>query len=67
MPAGMVGGISAKAERHAYQQKPPRFEYRLIQKGRALLPVLQAICAWANHHLPHTWTAPRSFMEMTAE
>ena len=54
-------------ERHAYQQKPMRFEYRLTARGRALLPILQAMCLWAEQHLPDCWTPPRRFMEMSAE
>jgi DNA-binding HxlR family transcriptional regulator len=30
-------------ERHFYEQHPPRAEYRLTAKGRALGPVLQAM------------------------
>jgi len=39
-------------ERHRYQEKPDRFEYRLTQKGRELLPILLAIMAWGDK-----WTA----------
>jgi len=34
-----------------YQQKPERFEYRLTQKGRDLLPVLLTIMHWGNRWL----------------
>lgn len=46
----------------AYQDHPPRFAYTLTRKGEALLPVLQAMCRWANAHMPGTWTPPASFM-----
>lgn len=49
-------------EKRAYQSNPARFEYRLTDKGRALLPVLQDMCRWANAFLPGTWTPPQSFM-----
>jgi len=49
-------------ERIAYEQRPPRYEYRLTAKGRGLLPALQEICRWANRHMPETWTAPARFM-----
>jgi len=49
--------------RRAYQDRPRRFEYELTDSGRALLPVLQAMCRWANQHISGTWVAPRSFME----
>jgi DNA-binding HxlR family transcriptional regulator len=48
--------------RAPYQERPRRFEYALTRKGEALLPVLQAMCRWANAHMPGTWTAPASFM-----
>lgn len=51
------------AIRALYQERPARYEYQLSEKGRSLLPVLQEICRWANHHLPGTWVPPRSFME----
>ena len=50
-------------EKNAYQQRPVRFDYRLTRKGRALLPVLQEMCRWANQFMPETWTPPQAFME----
>ena len=49
--------------RRAYQKKPARYEYALTEKGRALLPVLQALCVWANRYEPGTWVPPKAFME----
>ena len=51
-------------EKAAYQQHPARFEYRLTQKGAELLPVLQAICRWANAHIPETWQTPEKFLAL---
>lgn len=51
-------------EKHSYQQNPVRFEYRLTKKGADLLPALQAVCQWGNRHLPKTWKAPKSFLDM---
>lgn len=31
-----------------YQDHPPRFEYRLTEKGRDLIPVLTALLAWGD-------------------
>ena len=45
-----------------YQMNPERFGYRLTAKGRGLLPVLQAMCRWANKFVPGTWIPPKSFM-----
>lgn len=36
-------------ERRRYEQRPPRFEYRLTVKGRDLLPVLLAMVRWGDH------------------
>ncbi len=33
-----------------YQERPPRFEYRLTQEGRDLLPVLVALLQWGDRH-----------------
>ena len=49
-------------ERVAYSERPPRHEYRLTEKGRALWPILQDICRWANQFMPDTWVPPESFM-----
>lgn len=36
--------------RSAYQAAPPRYDYRLTESGRALLPVLDALLAWGLDH-----------------
>ena len=38
-------------ERHAYPEIPPRVEYALTDKGRALAQVIAAIEQFANEHL----------------
>lgn len=47
----------------AYQQRPQRFAYTLTKKGRDLHPVVQAMCRWANKHVPDTWKPPAAFMK----
>lgn len=37
--------------RHEYPQVPPKVEYYLSEKGRTLLPVIQAICRWGHEQL----------------
>ncbi|MFJ2986771.1 winged helix-turn-helix transcriptional regulator [Collimonas sp. NPDC087041] len=37
-------------ERHLYCEKPPRYEYRLTQRGRDFRPVLLALLTWGNKH-----------------
>jgi DNA-binding HxlR family transcriptional regulator len=51
-------------DRTLYQERPNRYAYRLTEKGRALVPVLQAICRWANDWRPETYKAPDSFMSL---
>lgn len=40
--------------RTRYAEAPPRVEYRLTDKGRALWPVLQALQGFGEHWLPLT-------------
>ena len=35
-------------ERRQYEERPPRYEYRLTDKGRALLPVILAMMQWGD-------------------
>jgi DNA-binding HxlR family transcriptional regulator len=35
-------------EKRAYQARPPRYEYRLTDKGRDLYPALLALLAWGD-------------------
>jgi DNA-binding HxlR family transcriptional regulator len=37
-------------ERSPYQATPPRYEYRLADSGRALIPVLDALLEWGLAH-----------------
>ena len=52
--------------RTPYQRRPTRHDYALTEMGRALHPVLQEICIWANRYFPDTWIPPASFMERPA-
>lgn len=38
--------------REQYQERPPRSEYRLTDKGKALYPVLVSLIAWAEQNVP---------------
>ena len=40
--------------RSRYNDRPPRYEYLLTQKGRDFFPVLVALFAWGNKHLAPT-------------
>jgi DNA-binding HxlR family transcriptional regulator len=41
-------------ERRAYQQKPARYEYRLTEAGRDLVPAILALTAWGDR-----WARPK--------
>src|SRR3954469_18453658 len=38
-------------ERQLYQERPPRHEYRLTEKGVDLWPVIVALMKWGDRHL----------------
>ena len=48
---------SGVVERRFYEQHPPRAQYLLTAKGRALGPVLKALLDWGRSHTP----PPRPF------
>jgi DNA-binding HxlR family transcriptional regulator len=43
----VAGGI---LERRQYNERPPRFEYVLSEKGRDLRPVMLTLLAWGNKY-----------------
>lgn len=46
--AGLVE--SGLLERRQYNERPPRFEYLLTQRGRDFEPVLATLLVWGNKH-----------------
>ena len=38
-------------ERRQYSERPPRFEYRLTEKGLDLYPIVVSLMAWGDKHL----------------
>ena len=62
---GRIGGISHKmlaqtlrqletdgiVSRTVYPEVPPAVEYELTPLGMTLLPVLEALCLWADQHI----------------
>jgi len=40
-------------EKRPYSERPRRYEYRLTQKGRELMPVMVSLMIWGNR-----WSAP---------
>jgi DNA-binding HxlR family transcriptional regulator len=47
-------------ERHQYEERPPRFEYRLTDKGKALMPVLISMMRWGDE-----WADPKGTPPVT--
>ena len=45
-------------ERHLYEERPPRHEYRLSEKGRDLLPVVLAMMRWGDRWAASTGDTP---------
>ena len=45
-------------ERRSYQQRPPRFEYRLTEKGRDLYPGIVLMMRWGDRWLDEGAGAP---------
>lgn len=45
-------------ERHTFSQIPPRVEYALTQKGRALLPIIEGMRAYGERWLADEAAAP---------
>ena len=38
--------------RQEYYEIPPRVEYSLSDRGKALVPILQSLCTWSNLYGP---------------
>jgi DNA-binding HxlR family transcriptional regulator len=56
--------------RSPYQSAPARYEYRLTESGRDLVPVLNALLEWGKAHAvapedPHRQRRYRSFNELS--
>jgi DNA-binding HxlR family transcriptional regulator len=47
-------------ERRRYQERPPRYEYVLTEKGRDLLPVLLSLMRWGDR-----WAADEPSVTLT--
>ena len=44
----------------AYSEHPPRYEYELTERGRELMPVLDAVARWGLEQFPGTKRVLRS-------
>ncbi len=38
--------------RKEYPQIPPKVEYSLSERGQSLIPVIDMMCRWGEHHRP---------------
>lgn len=45
--------------RTQYEEHPPRYEYRLTARGKALQPVMMTMAHWAEAHLPKPTKGPK--------
>ncbi len=45
--------------RQEYYEIPPRVEYSLSDQGKALIPILQSLCAWSNQYGPQVKQAEK--------
>jgi DNA-binding HxlR family transcriptional regulator len=52
-------------DRRAYSDHPPRYEYRLTEKGRALFPVIAALIRWGDQWAPTADGPPVVFVHDT--
>ena len=41
--------------REEYPQIPPKVEYSLSEKGRSLIPILDAMCDWGEANRKESW------------
>lgn len=49
------GGL---VERVQYSVRPPRYEYRLTPRGKALSPAIRSLAAWGLEYVPGTKVPP---------
>ncbi len=52
-------------QRHAYCEHPPRYEYKLTEKGLALFPVIAAMLHWGDTWAPTPAGPPVVFIHDT--
>ena len=45
-----------------YQENPIRYRYALAPAGADVLPILQALGAWSEKHIPGRWSSPKWFV-----
>ena len=56
--------LAGVVEKKAYSDKPVRYHYQLTQKGRDLIPMLEAMVAWAIKYVPGAQVFPRDPSEI---
>lgn len=54
-------------ERLAYSERPPRFEYRLTDKGRDLYPAIVSIMQWGDRWLAGEAGPPLELVHKTCD
>ncbi|WP_210413975.1 winged helix-turn-helix transcriptional regulator [Luteithermobacter gelatinilyticus] len=70
IPSNILADRLRRMEEHdllvktAYQQRPPRYEYRLTQKGRDLIPLLHVLAKWSLKYRLGCWDPPERFWSL---
>ena len=54
--------LAGVVARHSYPESPPRVEYQLTEKGRALLPIIREMRKFGTN-----WAVPAGRTEVTQE
>ena len=52
--------------RKEYPQIPPKVEYRLSEKGRSLIPILEKMCDWGETHRDEAVTVQTESSQMSS-
>lgn len=52
-------------EKTCYQQRPPRYAYKLTNKGADLIDVLKSIIKWGISHEVGAWQPPENFWALS--
>lgn len=45
-------------KKHQYQERPPRYEYQLTERGRDLVPIVLAMARWSMKHVDDVQVPP---------
>lgn len=52
-------------EKNLYQERPKRYEYKMLQKGWDMIPVLQEVARWTDKYCEDCSKPPAFFWDLT--